>query len=84
MFAIGIGSWVDIVVLAGPEFGWDDDVLSGDLAGFEIFAEGDFGLARLVELGGIEEVNTFLDAGLDEGLVDKFIFGFVIDHVAWW
>jgi hypothetical protein len=52
------------------------------LAGFEIFAEGDFGLARLVELGGIEEVNTFLDAGLDEGLVDKFIFGFVIDHVA--
>jgi hypothetical protein len=36
----------------------------------------------LVEFGGVEEIDTFLDASLDKGLVDKLIFGFVVNHVA--
>ncbi len=84
MFAIGIGSGVDIVVVTGPEFGWNDDILSGYLWGFKVFAEGSFGLAWLVEFGGVEEIDTFLDASLDKGLVDKLIFGFVVNHVAWY
>ncbi len=84
MFAIGIGSGVDIVVFAGPEFGWNDDILSGNLWGFKVFTEGSFSLTCLVEFGGVKEVDTFLDTSLDKGLVDKLIFRFVVNHVAWW
>jgi hypothetical protein len=84
MFAIGIGSGVDIVVFAGPEFGWNDDILSGYLWGLKVFTEGSFGLAWLIEFSGIEEVDTFLDASLNKGLVDQLIFRFVVNHVAWW
>lgn len=65
MFAIGIGSGVDIVVFAGPYFSWNDDILSGNLWGFKVFTESSFGLACLVEFGGVEEVDAFLDASLD-------------------
>ena len=58
--AAGAGAAVDL--------GGDDDVCARDVEVFEGAAEGDFGLAFGVDVGGVDEVDAGFDGGFDEGV----------------
>ena len=58
--AAGAGAAVDL--------GGDDDVFAGDVEVLEGLAEGGFGLALGVDVGGVDEVDAGFDGGLDEGV----------------